>query len=158
MSVKNNIIKLHTCIYIISIDGGKSFWQSSTNICDESSSESRLRGNLPQHNKNHIWQTSCVVGRGCLLWQVIIYDSYMISFINLSFCISEDNSLCFFLHLFTSYQAEAMTTSLSHCLFKNNWIVKSWMAEIVLLTLSGANGSLQCKDQAGLLKHIIKCP
>ena len=35
----------------------KSFWQNSTPIYDINSPESRHRGNLPQHNRGHIWQT-----------------------------------------------------------------------------------------------------
>ena len=35
----------------------ESFRQNSTPIFDKNSPESRHRGNLPQHNKAHIWQT-----------------------------------------------------------------------------------------------------
>lgn len=54
-------------------------------------------------------------------------------------------------------QAEALTTSISHCLFKNFWIMKTWMIEIVLLSRPKAHISLQGKDQAVLSKPIIKC-
>ena len=42
---------------ITSTDAGKSMWQNSTPIYDNNSPESGHRGNLPQHNKGHIWQT-----------------------------------------------------------------------------------------------------
>ena len=35
----------------------KNFWQNSTPFYDKNSPESGHRGNLPQHNKGHIWQT-----------------------------------------------------------------------------------------------------
>ena len=35
----------------------KSFQQNSTPIYDKHPPESRHRGNLPQHNKGHIWHT-----------------------------------------------------------------------------------------------------
>ena len=35
----------------------KSFWQNSTPIYDKNSPESGHRGNLPQYNIGHIWQT-----------------------------------------------------------------------------------------------------
>ena len=35
----------------------KSFWQYSTPIYDKNPPESRHRGNLPQYNERHIWQT-----------------------------------------------------------------------------------------------------
>ena len=44
---------------IISIDAEKSFGQNSTSIYDKkkNSPEGGHRGNIPQHNKDHIWQT-----------------------------------------------------------------------------------------------------
>ena len=35
----------------------KSFWQNSTPIYDKNTTESENKGNLPQHNIGHIWQT-----------------------------------------------------------------------------------------------------
>ena len=42
---------------IISIVAEKAFRQNSTPIYDKNSPESGHRGNLPQHSKEHIWQT-----------------------------------------------------------------------------------------------------
>ena len=35
----------------------ESLWQNSTSIYDKNPPESRNRKNIPQHNKNYIWQT-----------------------------------------------------------------------------------------------------
>ena len=39
---------------IISIDAEKAFEKKSTSMYDKNPSESRHRGNLPQHNKGHM--------------------------------------------------------------------------------------------------------
>ena len=57
INVINHINKLRNKNHmIISIDSEKGFWQNSTLIYDKNSPESGQRGNLPQHNKGHIWQ------------------------------------------------------------------------------------------------------
>ena len=35
----------------------KSIWQNSTSIHDKNSHQSEYRGNISQHNKDHLWQT-----------------------------------------------------------------------------------------------------
>ena len=55
INVINHINKLKEKNHmIISIDAEKSFQQNSTHIYDKKPSESRHKGNLPQHNTGHI--------------------------------------------------------------------------------------------------------
>ena len=58
ISVIHNINKLkNKNLMILSIDPEKSLWQNPTPISDKNPSETGHSGNLPQHNKGHIWQT-----------------------------------------------------------------------------------------------------
>lgn len=45
---------------ITSLDVEKSFWQNSASSYDKNSPESWNWGNIPQHNKEHIWQAHSI--------------------------------------------------------------------------------------------------
>ena len=47
----------HLCSLRHELHKTASFWQNSTPIYDKIPAESRHRGNFPQYNKGHIWQT-----------------------------------------------------------------------------------------------------
>ena len=41
---------------IISIDAEKNIWQNLTSTQEKNSQQGEYKGNVPQHNKGHIWK------------------------------------------------------------------------------------------------------